>query len=135
MGVPGTDLSGWRWLRGRCGRLEFWLWLLAFSLVSFRGAMTAAPLVQFLVSWAMLFVLIRRLHDIGLSGWWVVGMIVMQIAVYAVTSEPLLPAVTRTVAIPLPVLVFAVLGLAPGQRFTSRFGPPPAWPRPHAARA
>lgn len=102
-------------------------------LVGFRGAITAAPLVQFIVSWTMIFVLIRRMHDIGLSGWWVVGVLVTQIASYAVMADAVLPTAVRMSATALPLLVVAVLGLIPGQRFTGRFGPPPAWPRPRTA--
>ena len=125
MGVPGTDLTGWRWVRGRSGRLEYWLWTAILLLVSYRAAMALAPLVPLIVTILALAVQIRRFHDIGVSGWWVVALGLGQLLIFAVVAA--LAGEDWGVSIAswalLPAL--AVLGLIPGQKVANRFGPPP----------
>lgn len=60
MGAPGTDLQGWRWVRGRSGRLESWIWTLILLLVSYRARTVLAPLVPLIAAILTLAVLVRQ---------------------------------------------------------------------------
>ena len=64
----------------RASRQEFWLWWVFVVLVSVVAGIvnvawlqSAVSLVLFLPTWTLF---IRRLHDIGHSGWWVLVMFV-----------------------------------------------------------
>lgn len=78
---------------GRAQRSEFWWWVL-FSIianvvaVAIDAAVIGMPAVQILVALGLILpgisVVVRRLHDVGRSGWWywiglvpVVGVIVL----------------------------------------------------------
>jgi len=63
-----TVLAKYATFDGRARRSEYWWWTLAMVIASF------IPLVNIVVGLAGLIpsiaVCIRRLHDIGRSGWW-----------------------------------------------------------------
>ena len=124
MGAPGTDLTGWRWVRGRSGRLEYWLWTAILLLVSYRAAMALAPLVPLIVTILAIAVQVRRFHDIGVTGWWVVGLWLGQLVVYAVTAAVAGEDWALLIATFALLLAQAMLGLIPGQKVANRFGPP-----------
>lgn len=77
-------LANYARFSGRSSRPAFWWWVLAVLLVNavaavidrvlFGGGPDAAQLVGALVSLALLLpniaVAVRRLHDVGRSGWW-----------------------------------------------------------------
>ncbi len=79
---------------GRASRSEFWWFTLACFLVAFVIGLIAGPLGM-IVSLATLLpslaVAVRRLHDIGKSGWWIlIGLIPLigwLIAIYWATKE------------------------------------------------
>lgn len=64
---------------GRSSRSEFWYWVLFVVLLSVAtsivdaiiGATILGPLVSLALLLPGLAVSVRRLHDIGKSGWWV----------------------------------------------------------------
>lgn len=71
-------------IKGRATRREFWMFLLGYYLLMFLLAIIEGLLTQqanltnllslfFIIPFITLFV--RRLHDIGLSGWWYVLML------------------------------------------------------------
>ena len=64
---------------GRAGRPEFWWWVLFVFLLSIVTQMISHNLATFVSIVTLLpsiAVTARRLHDIGLSGWWqIVGFI------------------------------------------------------------
>lgn len=90
---------------GRARRKEaigFIVWLfLTFFVLAFVGALTDTPLLLRIVeiaSWMLIIpstaLLVRRLHDVGWSGWWaltflipVVGLLVV-VALHLIPSEP-----------------------------------------------
>jgi uncharacterized membrane protein YhaH (DUF805 family) len=77
----------------------------------------------------LLFLCVPRLHDIGLSGWWFGGALLLEIAVVA-ASFILLPLAQAPIPIGIFVLVAAValiwLGTKPGEPGANRFGEPPS---------
>lgn len=109
-----TVLTKYATFSGRARRSEFWWFQLATTVVflvleiavaitdSKVLAIPAIVLVLALVSpsWG---VLVRRLHDVGRSGWW-----------YFIAAVPLVG--------PIVVLVFTVQDSQAG---TNRYGPPP----------
>lgn len=68
-----TCLSKYATFSGRASRPEFWWFLLFQVLVSIAASMvgdTVAALVSLALLLPALAVSVRRLHDIGKSGWW-----------------------------------------------------------------
>lgn len=128
-------------LNGRIGRLPFLGALALLSLVA--GVVTmiglaqlrihqgspAAALVALLFGaaavanlWAALAVYAKRLHDVGLSGWF--GVLIM----VGVLAQQLLLAWWPGLAFALALGTFAAfvaLLTAPGERFANAWGPPP----------
>lgn len=108
-------LRRWKDFQGRSRRAEYWWFVLAFTIVCFIagiidgvvfGNMETGPLQVVLILAALvpsIAVSIRRLHDIGRTGWWLlIGLI--------------------------PFLGFVVLlyfHVQPGIRGENRFGPDP----------
>jgi uncharacterized membrane protein YhaH (DUF805 family) len=114
--IPWFYLS----LQGRAGRRPFWLYFFvpavvlgvvlgAYATSQSREGLGSSPFVLPLVPlllWAAIAVQVKRLHDIGLSGWWVVVAFVPIVNYVAVV----------------------VLGCWPGQRGDNRHGPDPLDP-------
>ena len=101
----------WNDFSGRARRTEFWMFILVNFFVSFGLAMLETAFGSFgLISWIysliylvpLLAVTVRRLHDTGKPGLWVIGMFV--------------PLVN------LVVLYFCVLDGVPG---SNEYGPSP----------
>jgi uncharacterized membrane protein YhaH (DUF805 family) len=72
-------LSQYVGLTGRARRSEYWWWALAYLILvviavgldSAIGTSVVAPLVALAVLLPNLAVAVRRLHDTGRSGWWI----------------------------------------------------------------
>jgi uncharacterized membrane protein YhaH (DUF805 family) len=111
--------------QGRVGRRPFWLYFFlpavvlgvvlgAHAMSQSRQGMAPSPFVLPLVPlllWSAIAVLVKRLHDIGASGWWVV-----------VAFVPL-----------LNYIAVVVFGCWPGQRGDNRYGSDPRAPGTTAA--
>jgi uncharacterized membrane protein YhaH (DUF805 family) len=112
------EVPPWRVLldpRGRINRRGWWIWGLALPLglglllhallgIARVGTQTAEHVVNVLLLWPTLAVSIKRWHDRGYSGWWVLIVLV--------------PVVGWLAAI-------VANGLLPGTRGPNRFGPEP----------
>jgi uncharacterized membrane protein YhaH (DUF805 family) len=136
MSVPGTDLQGWRWVRGRASRRAYWLWavvILTWAQV-FAAAGDELPLQ--ILGTAFWLQVIRRLHDAGHSGWWLAGGGMAAVALAGVASAA--PAQSWLGAAPTLFTLGSLIavGILPGSRGDNRFGPPPRprRERPPAAR-
>lgn len=125
--------------RGRSRRLEYGLFLAIFYGVAIGGlflgrAMTSPLGVQgaqhrpafisvphaLLVLAAimpLISVTVRRLHDLGISGWWL-----------TIVFVPILIAPLRVPAPPLIWLLSIVIAFIPGLRRADRYGPDPRKP-------
>ena len=112
------------WPRGRAGRGEYWTHVaVLFGLNLLLGQI--APAVGFAIAAVYLVVQMRRLHDIGRSGWWAVAAFVGALAV-TVPLEVLGlsdPAIAVAAVATLVPLIW--IGVVPGDREPNRFGPPP----------
>ena len=114
------NLSNMTTFSGRAGRSEFWWWILFIWLISVvvnlltggfnvgatdRGFLYYVGLAIGIILWlATLAVSIRRLHDTGRSGWWVLLWFICCIGAVI-------------------VLIFC---LQPSQPTDNQYGPPPA---------
>jgi len=121
----------WRFytsLRGRTGRRFFWLFgfgpfiVLGFALGLIDGGKPGVPvttIVVFLILlWPQVAVLVRRLHDIGLSGLWLI--LTGAPYVFMLAHQPFSAFIGQC----LVFLAVVVLGLVPGSGRENRFGPP-----------
>ena len=108
-----TVLSRALVFEGRAPRAEYWWWVLAYLLVLliasgidgmlFGGAQILSSLASLALLLPTLAVAVRRLHDRGLTGWWVLlGLI------------PLLGSL---------ILIF--IFVQPSEAETNAYGPPP----------
>lgn len=94
----------------------------------------AGAIVVAVAAWPAAALIIRRLHDIGLSGWWLAlmasGEVVNSVALATgLAGAP--PALTpvgqfATLLALAGGLSFIPLALWPGQATANRYGPPPA---------
>ncbi|MFZ5719305.1 MAG: DUF805 domain-containing protein [Pseudomonadota bacterium] len=114
----------WTWIGGRGRRREYWLWMVPLLLAGVALSLTSVPGAALIVALPKLFAMIRRLHDIGQSGWIAViinvasniGSFVL-ILIVGVEGGALLAYLAYLAAL-------VVLGAWPGQRTTNAYGPP-----------
>lgn len=124
--------------RGRSLRSEFWWWT-AFGLFveyALGGLlrMAGGDWIAAGLSWALLLptlaVTARRLHDVGRSGWWQVGMfapgVLLMLAVLAIPHPVLALAGTILLLGGLVLLIFWLVD--PGEPGPNAYGPPPMPP-------
>lgn len=112
------------WLKGRSNRREYWTYMAGLTAVSFLLS-HAPPVVNLAFSVIMLLVQIRRLHDVGRSGWWAAAAIVApippSIALFYLAGED----VGLGVGLALGLALIVLIGALPGDPGENRFGPAP----------
>ncbi|HEY8572062.1 DUF805 domain-containing protein [Phenylobacterium sp.] len=117
------------WFDGRAGRREYWFWVIpAFLASGILGAM-GMMVVSILLSILILVAFIRRLHDLGHSGWWapVINFGGNIIAGLAAAFGGEIGALLGV----LPFLGAVItLGVLPGENDRNEYGPPPGRPNP-----
>ncbi|WP_337186013.1 DUF805 domain-containing protein [Phenylobacterium sp.] len=112
------------WLSGRANRKEYWIWiapLLVIEILLFG----LGPVATLAVAIVRLLVWIRRLHDLGWTGW-IAPIFNVAASVLAFALQFALgpdPAALAAAGVVLAGIV--VLGCLPGQPFDNEFGPPP----------
>ena len=121
-------------VRGRIGRRSYWLFgflpifLLGFAQSLGLGIARAyvSPLIglglvlavtSFMV-WISVAVHGKRLHDIGLSAWWIVVFTLGCLVVLYATFSPRIMQI-------LSLAIWSVVGALPGTSGKNRFGPDP----------
>jgi len=110
------------WFSGRTNRKAYWLWLVAVLLLGI-GAVAFLRGASFLISLGVTILWIRRLHDLGRTGWWA-AVINIGVNVISFTGGVLAGRAGAAVGL-LPYLAAIVaLGLIPGQAGANAFGPP-----------
>ena len=129
---------------GRLPRLRYFLLSLIPAIVAFAtgiilamnaGAGLAVVSQPLLVGCIVLLVLawivglsltVRRLHDLNLSGWWILAIWIVPAAVeYAAVQLVNNPQLGSTLSSVIALLIGLWLWLAPGTRGANRFGPDP----------
>jgi uncharacterized membrane protein YhaH (DUF805 family) len=120
-----TERPSTSWFDGRSGRREYWLYcaLLVGLNFAFREP---PPIVGLIGTLVFIAIVARRLHDLGMSGWWgplglVAAPLAIALPIMWATDEPTAVAWSWPVG-PLALLVF---GVPRGQVHDNRFGPPP----------
>ena len=115
---------------GRTGRLFYWLFgFLPLTLIGF-GLGVVAPrtlegtryllAVSILLFWPQVVILVRRLHDLNLTGWWVTLLWATSLALTLLRAP--LPPGTGTV---VGWLAAIVIGFFPGTDGPNRYGNDP----------
>lgn len=119
---PKKGFGGW--IAGRARRREFWMWtapaLIGAALLGAVNLEVLGNLLGFVVT----MIAIRRFHDLGRSGWWIVPINV----VTTVLSKGLALSMGDSgIAVAYLAYLAAIiaLGSIPGQRGPNAFGPPP----------
>ncbi|WP_293679353.1 DUF805 domain-containing protein [uncultured Phenylobacterium sp.] len=123
------DNSGGGWFSQRAGRREYWLWVgPLFVLILALGAYGKVAL-GLLAGVAVLLIWIRRLHDLGRTGWWAPAInVVSNLIAFGLVS--LFPGgAGALMGLVIYTGVFIALGVLPGQPHDNAFGPPPGRPR------
>ncbi len=114
-----------RWIAGRARRREYWLWAGAFLVLTFVLAVVA-PGSELLAAIPITLFMIRRLHDLGRSGW--IAILINFITNFVGRVEAFIappPADSGIVGAGIFMIAFVVLGVLPGQKGHNRFGPQP----------
>jgi uncharacterized membrane protein YhaH (DUF805 family) len=125
-GRPLANGRGKRnWLDGRASRKEYWLWVGPIAALGSVLVLAGVPGAWLLFGLPIFFFWIRRLHDIGVSGW-IAPLINIALAVLAFGFGAALPPEAAVLMMLLARLTaIVVLGLWPGQPRGNAFGPPP----------
>lgn len=111
-------------LRGRANRKEYWLYIGALLAIGMLLAQIA-PLLGLVGALVVLYAQIRRLHDLGRTGWWAGAVLLLQIPLAAILYYSLGEDMGIAVGNILILIPIVLIGLAPGQPQENRFGPPP----------
>jgi len=124
---PRKGFSGW--IAGRANRKAYWLWIGPIFAALFVIGFIGIPGVELLFALPVLFTWIRRLHDLGRTGWWapliniVIGIIGwLEAGVMTAGGEG---GVLQSL---FALAAMIALGAIPGQREANPFGPPPGKP-------
>jgi uncharacterized membrane protein YhaH (DUF805 family) len=129
---------------GRLPRLRYFLLSLIPAIIAFAAGIVLAidfarglaglqePLlvacaVVFVLAWIVgLSLTVRRLHDLELSGWWILAIWIVPAALEAGAVQWLNnPQLGSTLSSVAALLIGLWLCLAPGTRGANRFGPDP----------
>jgi len=120
-------------VRGRASRRFYWLFGVGVFLpvgllfgVALRAALPRIPTMALLLLslvfailalWSSVAVHAKRLHDIGVSGWWI-------IAAWAISLSFLYFVSVRAGQL-ASLVIWVAVGAVPGMRGVNRFGPDP----------
>jgi uncharacterized membrane protein YhaH (DUF805 family) len=119
---PVRNESGWNWLNGRANRREYWLFAGPLLIVAFASGAFSIPGVDLVAGLGLTLITIRRLHDLGRSGWWVV--------LINIVSRGLQTGLTMAMgdngaiyAGLIAIGMIVAVGAVPGQSIDNQFGP------------
>jgi uncharacterized membrane protein YhaH (DUF805 family) len=111
------------WLAGRAARREYWTWVGPLMILAFLLGAVGLPALGLLVSVPILLIWIRRLHDLGYSGWLAPLInIGTSIVVFASGMMGEVAAIVGSLVSLAPMIV---LGVLPGEARANEYGPPP----------
>lgn len=118
------------WFRGRAGRREYWMQILALFIISYGlGFLPPAPRLwlTLVLTLMLMFVQVRRVHDLGRSGWWAVAATVVPAVLIIPVMRVASLGVTMVTAIFLELILLLAIGVPPGDADDNPFGPPPPY--------
>lgn len=120
---PRKGLGGW--IAGRARRREFWAWIVPVIVGSAALELAGVPGSSLIMALPALFAMIRRLHDLGRSGWLAplinVGTNVLSFAFVMLLGRDN----GAILSFLLYVAVVITLGVLPGEPRDNAYGPPP----------
>ncbi|HEY0647516.1 DUF805 domain-containing protein [Phenylobacterium sp.] len=123
-GKTGPKKGFSAWIGGRANRKSYWLWVGPMCAALVVIGMVGIPGLELVFALPLLFVWIRRFHDLGRSGWWAPLINVAMSATTTAVKFTAGPDASLAVNGVLAVGAIVVLGVLPGQATTNRFGPP-----------
>ncbi|WP_293407667.1 DUF805 domain-containing protein [Phenylobacterium sp.] len=112
-------------LKGRAGRKEYWFYFGMLCIVGFLLSLIIGDIGSS-ISIAFAIVQIRRLHDFGRSGWWLLPVLLMPVCLPLVALQLGLLGDTLLVTLALYLAAYIWMGVRKGDAGDNRFGPPPA---------
>jgi uncharacterized membrane protein YhaH (DUF805 family) len=121
---PATDAFG-RWVAGRARRREYWLWLVPILAASELIGMSQLPWLRLVIAPLLLLAMIRRLHDLGLTGWIAPAINIAANVIGLLLNAAMGEENGSAIAYLLHLAAFITLGSIPGQAGANGFGPPP----------
>ena len=116
------------WIAGRARRREYWAWVAPLVAVGIALEVASVPGANLIVGLPLLFIWIRRLHDMGRSGWFAPLINVANNAFSFVVILALGAEAGAIVASLVYMALLVAMGAVPGQRTPNRYGPPPGPP-------
>jgi uncharacterized membrane protein YhaH (DUF805 family) len=120
---PESPTRRWNWwLAGRSSRREYGVYIVLILALS--AVLSSAKGVGVGLTMALIFVQIRRVHDLGRTGWWAVA------ATLAPLAALLLAATVgwdnaMLIGMAIEIVLLVAIGVIPGEAEENRFGPPP----------
>jgi uncharacterized membrane protein YhaH (DUF805 family) len=112
------------WIGGRARRREYWLWIIPTMIAAALLQVSGLAIVSVLLTVAVLFAWIRRLHDLGYSGWLAplinVGVVIVNVILTLTLGE-----LGASLAGLLALAPTVALGVLPGEPSSNEYGPPP----------
>lgn len=100
-------------------------WVAVIVAWSAVAAWLQNPWITSVLSAALTLQTIRRLHDLGRTGWWAAAIFLGQVILSALPGTYRDSVWTYWVATLFPWTCLLVIAILPGQRLENRFGPPP----------
>lgn len=112
------------WTAGRGNRREYWLIVVPVLAVAILLTMANLMTPAMIVSFAITLAFIRRLHDLGWSGW-LAPVINIGLNILSAVLTGLGGPVGGMIASLLYLGVIILLGVLPGELRANEYGPPP----------
>lgn len=125
---------------GRASRAEFWIFLIFVTVLTFaahklegaQGASVAVAMNMGVIELSITLLLllptvavgVRRLHDTGRSGWWMMLIYLPWLATFASGGDQAL-LLASAVALLVGGIVWIVMMMLPGNAAENAFGKPP----------
>lgn len=113
------------WLDGRARRREYWLWVTPALIVGMGLAAFKVPGASLIMGVPILFMWIRRLHDLGHSGWTAPFINVASNVLGFAAIGLIGGAAGGLIAMVIYLGVIVAMGAIPGQPHSNKYGPAP----------